>query len=119
MLRTIGIVPPFSKLWRKIYNKRGSIERWSSSAKRSRLLDKHQLLKMGKIGLHANISVQAWLLTALARLKADDYRHMTHMYIRLPRAGRETGRGPAKLELAEVHDCQGCCLCPQHFAMAA
>ena len=98
---------------------RGSIERRSSSAKRSRLLDMRQLLKMGKIRLHTNLSMLAWLLTALAHLKADDYRRMTHMYIRLPRAGRETGRGPAKLELAEVHDCQGCCLCPQHFAMAA
>ena len=74
LLRIIGIVPRFTKLWRKIYNKRGAIERWFSSAKRSRLLDKHQLLKMGKISLHANLSTLAWLLTALARLKTDDYR---------------------------------------------
>ena len=114
LLRIIGIVPRFTKLWRKIYNRRGAIERWFSSAKRSRLLDKHQLLKMGKIRLHANISMLAWLLTALARLKADDYRRMRHMYIRLPRAGRETGRNPAELELAQVHDCRGCRLCPQH-----
>ena len=31
---------------------------------------------------------------------------MRHMYIRLPRAGRATGRIPAGLELAEVHVCQ-------------
>ena len=116
LLRIIGIVPRFTKLWRKIYNRRGAIERWFSSGKRSRLLDKHQLLKMGKIRLHANLSTLAWLLTALARLKADDYRRMRHMYIRLPRAGKETGRDPAELELAEVHDCQGCRLCPQHAA---
>ena len=116
LLRIIGIVPRFTKLWRKIYNKRGAIERWFSSAKRSRLLDKHQLLEMGKIGLHANVSMLAWLLTALARLMADDYRRMRHMYIRLPRAGRETGGNPAELELAKVHDCQGCRLCPEHTA---
>ena len=57
MLRTIGIVPRFSKLWRKIYNRQGSIERWSSSAKRSRLLGKRQLLRMGKTRLHTNLSM--------------------------------------------------------------
>ena len=115
----IGIVPRFSKLWRKIYNKRSAIEQCFSSAKRSRLLDKHQLLKMGKIKLHANLSTLAWLLTALAGLKADDYRRMRHMYLRLPRAGREPGRDPTEPELAEIHECQGCRLCPQHTALAA
>ena len=103
MLRIIGIVPPSSKLWSKIYNKRRSIERWSSNAKRSRLLDKHQLLRMGKIGLHANISMQAWLLTALARLKADDYRHMGSMTIKLP------GRPTPAVELREAQGCPDCC----------
>ncbi len=120
MLRAIGIVPRFSKPWRNIYNNRGSIERRSSSAKRSRLPDKRQLLKMGKDeSARQYMSMLAWLLTALAHLKADNYRRMRHMYIRLPRAGRETGREPAKLELAEVHDCQSCRLCPQHFAVGA
>ena len=111
LLRVIGIVPRFTKLWRKIYNKRGAIERWFSSGKRSRLLDKHQLLKMGKIELHANVSVLAWLLTALARLKADHYRRMRHMYIRLPRAGPAVPAG--------AHECAECCLCPQHGRLAA
>ena len=107
LLRIIGIIPRFSKLWRKIYRKRGSIERWFSSAKRSRLLDKHQLLRMGKIRLHVNMSMLAWLLTALARLKADDYRRMRHMYIRLPRAVGGTHPGVARVRLAEERDC-GC-----------
>ena len=119
LLRTIGIIPRFSKLWRKIYNKRGSIERWFGSAKRSRLLDKHQLLRMGKISLHVNMSMLAWLLTALARLKADDYKRMRYMYIRLPRAKRGTRREAAELNLAEVHECEGCHLCPQHYRLAA
>ena len=112
VLRIIGIVPRFTKLWRKIYKKRTEIERWFSSAKRSRLFDKHQLLKMGKIKLHANLSTLAWLLTALARLKTDDYRRMRHMYIRLPRAGPTA-------EPAEAQKCAECCLCPQHGARAA
>ena len=116
LLRIMGIIPRFTKLWRKIYNKRGAIERWFSSGKRSRLLDKHQLLRMGKIILHVNMSMLAWLLTALARLKTDDYPRMRHMYIRLPRAGRGTGRDPADMEPAEVHDCPGCRLCPKHAA---
>ena len=87
LLKIIGIVPRFTKLWRKIYNRRGAVERWFSSAKRSRLLDKHRLLEIGKISLHTSMSMLAWLLTALAHLKADDYRHMRHMYIRLPRDG--------------------------------
>ena len=81
---------------------------------------------MGKISMHANMSMLAWLLTALARLKADDYRRKRYMYIRkrymyirLPRPGRETGRSPTEPELAEIHDCQGCRLCPQHTALAA
>ena len=116
LLRIIGIVPRFTKLWRKIYNRRGAIERWFSSGKRSRLFDKHQLLKMGKISLHANLATLAWLLTALARLKVDDYEHMRHMYIRLPRERREIGRDSTEPELADIHDCQGCRLCPKHAA---
>ena len=107
----MGIIPRFTKLWRKIYNKRGAIERWYSIGKRSRLLDKHQLLRMGKITLHVNMSMPAWLLTALARLKTDDYRRMRHMYIRLPwerRGDRQrsrwagTGRIPRMPKLPPV-----------------
>ena len=90
LLRIMGIVPRFSKAWRKIYKKRTEIERWFSSAKRSRLFDSHQLLRVDKINLHVNMSMLSWLLTALARLKADDYRQMRHMYIPAA-AGRAGG----------------------------
>ena len=112
LLRIMATIPRFTKLWRKIYNKRGAIERWFSSGKRSRLLDKHQLLQMGKITLHVNMSMLASLLTALARLKADDYRRMRHMYIRLPRAEQT-------VEPAKARDCPKCCLCPEHGGVAA
>ena len=65
-------------------------------------------------GLIFNFAIVSlsWLLTALARLKADDYRQMRHMYIRLPRAG------PAAAP-AEVQECPECCLYPQHGRLAA
>ena len=84
LLRIMGIVPRFSGLWKKLYKKRTGIERWFSSGKRSRLLDSHQILRKGKIELHANGSILASLLTMLTHLKADDYNHMRHMRIKLP-----------------------------------
>ena len=104
------------RLW--LEREGAAIERWFSSGKRSRLFDKHQLLKMGKISLHSNLSTLAWLLTALARLKVDDYEHMRHMYIRLPRERIEIGRDPTEPELADIHDCPGCRLCPRHGRLA-
>ena len=44
---------------------------------------------------------------ALARLKADDYRRMRHIYIRLPRAVSGTRPRVAGVSLAEEHEC-GC-----------
>lgn len=67
---------------------------------------------MGKIVLHVNVSMLAWLLTALARLKADDYRRMRHMYIRLPRAG-------PMADPTETQECAECCLCPKHGGLTA
>ncbi len=112
-LRDALPVSLFTNLWQKIYDKRGAIERWFSSARRSRLLDKHQLLKMGKIRLHANVSMLAWLLTALARVKTDDYRRMRHMYIKLPK------RPAPSAEPREMQECPECCLCPLHHGTAA
>ena len=81
------------------------------------LSSKDQGYRIWAVSLHVNMSMLAWLLTALARLKADDYKRMRHMYIRLPRAGRGAGGTPAERQLAEVHVCQGCYLCPQHTAL--
>ncbi len=50
--------------------------------------------------------------------KVSHCEHMRHMYIRLPRERREIGRDPTELYLAEVHECQGCRLCPQHTLLA-
>ena len=79
----MGIEPRFSKVWKELYKKRTAIECWFSSGKRSRLLDSHQHLKKEKIELHADISMLASLLTTLTHLRADDYKHMRRMTIKL------------------------------------
>ena len=49
--------------------------------------------KADATGLIFNFAIVSlsWLLTALARLKADDYRQMRHMYIRRPRGWADGG----------------------------
>ena len=78
------------------------------SDKHSRLLDKHQFLGQKRVNLHARMSTLSYLLTAWGRLRAGDYEHMRHMYIRLPR------RSAPAAELREMQECAECCLCPQH-----
>lgn len=82
LLRIMGLVPRCSGLWKKWYKLRTAIERYFSSAKRSRLLDSHRYFKQEKVELHANMSALAYLLTALTHLKADDYKSMRHMNVR-------------------------------------
>ena len=83
LLRIMGIVPRFSKVWKKIYKKRTEIERYFSSGKRSRLLDSYQHIRKEKIELHTEMSMLASLLTTLTHLRADDYKHMRHMTIKV------------------------------------
>ena len=82
LLRIMGLVPRSSKLWKKWYKMRTAIERYFSSGKRSRLMDSHRYFRMDKVDLHANLSMLAYLLTALAHLKADDYESMRNMRIK-------------------------------------
>ena len=112
LLRIMGILPRFSKLWKKWYKMRTAIERYFSSAKRSRLLDSYQHIRKEKIELHSEMSMLGSLLTALTHLRADDYKYMRHMTIKLPRAK------PTAVP-ARAHKCAECCLCPQHGGLAA
>ena len=83
LLRIMGILPRFSRAWKELYKKRTEIERYFSSAKRSRLLDSHQHIRKEKIELHTEMSMLGSLLTTLTHLRADDYKHMRHMTIKL------------------------------------
>ena len=90
LLRVMGIVPRFSETWKELYKKRSGIERWFSSAKRSRLMNSHQHLQMQKVELHVEVSMLASLLTTLTHLKAGDYEHARHMTIKLSNTPRSS-----------------------------
>ena len=119
LLRIMGIVPRFTGEWKRLYRMRTSVERWFSSAKRSRLLNQQQHLDQERVTLHAAMSKLTFQLTALTRLMADDYEHMRHMHIRLPRAAPAMRPEPAGAALAEAQECPDCCLCPEHGTLAA
>ena len=68
----MGIIPRFSNAWKELYQKRSSIERYFSSAKQSRLLNRHQCLGQDKVELHVNMTTLAYALTALAHPSATD-----------------------------------------------
>ena len=85
LLRIVGLLPRCSEEWKAKYKLRTVIERYLSSSKHSRLMDTHRYFNIEKVSLHAAMSMLAYLATVLAHLKADDYVHMRHMRIRLPK----------------------------------
>ena len=96
----MGTVHRASEEWKKVYRMRPIEERYFSSGKQSRLLDKHQTLGQRRVILHARMSTLSHLLTSWGRLMASDYANMRRMHIRLP-------RNPAP-------GCVECRLCPHH-----
>ena len=87
-----GPLPRCSEEWKTEYKKRTVIERHFSSAKHSRLLNQHRYLNIFQMSLHVLMSMLSYLATALAHLQADDYAHMRHMRVKLPKApGSERG----------------------------
>ena len=112
LLRIVGLLPRCSEEWKSKYKLRTVIERYNSSGKHSRLMDAHRYFNIYKVSLHVAMSMLSYLATALAHLKADDYAHMRHMRIKLPKV-RE--RKPARdvdpalvaaLLLRELNDLQ-------------
>ena len=90
-LRIMGIIRRASDEWKQMFKRGPSIERYFSSDKHSRSLDKHQFMGQEKMSLHGRMSTLSYLLTAWGRLMAGDCADMRHMHIRLPRATRVTG----------------------------
>ena len=80
-LRVIGKIPRFTKRWKELYKLRQTVERFFSSAKRSRLLNVQKYLTMGKVNMHTAMSVLSYGTTMLARLLIGDYEHMRHMRV--------------------------------------
>ena len=85
LLRIVGLLPRCSEEWKAKYKLRTVIERFFSSDKHSRLMDTHRYFNISKVSLHVAMSMLSYLATALAHLKADDYAHMRHMRIKLPK----------------------------------
>ena len=73
---------------------RTAIERYFQSAKCSRLLNQRQYRGIAKVSLHARMLHLAYLSTALAHLKADDYIGMRRMPVKLPSVQRAKGKLP-------------------------
>ena len=84
LLRIMGLIPRSSPEWKLLYSLRSSVERYFRSAKHSRGLNQHQTLGIEKLCLHVSMSRLAYLGTALAHLKANDYSGMRHMRVKLP-----------------------------------
>ena len=109
LLRIVGLLPRCSEEWKAEYKKRPSEERYFSSAKHSRLLGTHRYLNGQKVSLHVVLSTLAYLATALAHLKANDYAHMRHMRIKLPAAkGTIRNRRQSPMQACRDPGC-GCC----------
>ena len=108
LLRIVGLLPRCSEEWKAKYKLRTTIERYFSSGKHSRLMDKHRYLNIDKVSLHVAISMLSYLTTALAHLKADDYAHMRHMRIKLPKARHENTRQMSPAPACRDPDC-ACC----------
>ena len=112
-LRIMGVLHRASEEWQKIFKRRPAIERYFSSNKHSRLLDKHQFIGQKRVTLHDRMSTLSHLLTSWGRLRAGDYAHLRHMYIKLPKRPAPAA-GPR-----ESRKCDDCCLCPKHGLLAA
>ena len=109
LLRIVGLLPRCSEEWKTKYKQRPIIERHFSSSKHSRLLDTHRYLNIYKVSLHVAMSMLSYLATALAHLQADDYAHMRHMRIKLPKAqGASRNRRQAPTPACQDPGC-GCC----------
>ena len=80
VLRIMGKIPRFSKMWMDFYKLRQAIERFFGSAKRSsRILNQQQYLSMDKVAIHAQTSLLTYSVTMLARLMGGDYKRIRHM----------------------------------------
>ncbi len=108
LLWIVGLLPRGSEEWKAEYKKRTVIECFFSSDKHSCLLNQHRYLNMFQMSLHVLLFMLSYLATALAHLQADDYAHMRHMRIKLPKARGERRRRRLPSPACRDPDC-ACC----------
>ena len=81
-LRSLGKLPRASRRWRRLYRKRGIIERMFGSMKQSRLLDQHCKIGMARVTQHILFSLLTYAGTMLAKLRARDWKGFRQMDVR-------------------------------------
>ena len=73
-----------SRQWKRLYKRRGSVERMFSGLKRSRMLTEHRCFNIRRVRLHVGLSLLTYAGSMLARLLAGEYHRMRDMAIQLP-----------------------------------
>ena len=81
-LRTVGKFARANPRWKKLYNKRGIVERLFGSAKQSRLLDTHRCFGIQRVRLHIALSLLAYTGTMLAHISMGQPKKMRQMDVR-------------------------------------
>ena len=81
-LRKVGKLARANPVWRRLYNRRGSVERLFGSAKQSRLLDTHRCLGIQRIRMHVALSLLAYTGTMLAHVAMGQPKKMRQMDVR-------------------------------------
>ena len=74
--RVISVVARASRRWKDLYKMRTVIERWFSSAKRSRLLNGSRYLTGAKVATNCAMSVLTYVVTVLGKVEAGDLTNM-------------------------------------------
>ena len=74
--RVISVLARANPLWDELYKLRTVIERWFSSAKRSRLLNGSLYLTEAKVATNCAMSVLTHTATVLEKVAAGDMAHM-------------------------------------------
>lgn len=83
-LRKVGRLVRTTRLWKKLYKMRSTIERLFRSLKHSRLLNQHQYRGLAKVRLHASLALLTYSTTMLVRAQDGDYERIRRMRIHLP-----------------------------------
>ena len=74
--KVISVVARASKRWKELYKLRTVIERWFSSAKRSRILNGSLYLTGDKVATNCAMSVLTYVVTVVAKVEAGDLTNM-------------------------------------------
>ena len=81
-LRKVGKLARANPAWKRLYHKRGIVERLFGSAKQSRLLDTHRCFGIQRVRLHIALSLLAYTGTMLAHVATGQPKNMRQMDVR-------------------------------------